>query len=187
MFFKADTSELAIRDITRKVIGFEDGYAQAYSAIGDRIESDASRPNDSVIPDDDAFDYWRDEDAKEYTLFRYCLEHDLKYADASDYLTALEQIRSTYRVVRRGMGFLSAVFQRQVLFDTGEFRPYLDPLQAMLDASDILLDEALATIDLPDTRRAAYPEFRTSTRPSEFFAFLLARTTYTAGLVKQPV
>lgn len=135
--------EAAMREIARRGTETPDTFEVIYDEIEKRNRDDAQRTIDPVKPQDGALDYWYDQTALQFTIARAT---QLYYG--GDETEAVRQMFSPSReftdVPRYGVAALAMLSGKQIHFDTTYFRNYEKPKEAMLEAANIMFEEALA-------------------------------------------
>lgn len=116
--------------------------------VSERNRNDATRTNDPVAPEADAIEYWYDDPAF-YEAVRQCADEFC----GGDFDQALEKYfrapaKEYERTTKIGAGTLAAISGRQVHFDTTLFRAHHSSRDAMLDAGEQMLNEALSAASL---------------------------------------
>lgn len=146
-FVSCSAFEAGWRECARQGIDLKSPEGEAIvRSICQRNENDANRQNDPVKPDGDAIDYWYNGNVLAETVRHFA---DTLYD--SDFNKALEELFVAQQeihssILRLGAGALAANTRRQIYFDTGQFRSAHDnPKHAMLEAADIMFEEALKT------------------------------------------
>lgn len=150
-FVSCSADEAGRRECTRQGIDPESIEGIAITeAIKRRNEDDATRSLDPVQPDTDALDYWAD-----LGIFTQTFKHLTNTQFRGNFDKAIDEVlisqpeKYSY-VLRVGAGALAAAHSRQIHFDTGMFREhYNDPYKAMLDATDLMFDEAIEAAQSP--------------------------------------
>ena len=146
-FVSCSAEEAGQRECERQGINIKSAEGAAIvETIRQRNENDAMRTLDPVRPDTDAIDYWAD-----LGIFAQTFKHltDTRFKGNLDQAIDeifISQSEKYARVLRVGAGALAATFNRQIHFDTGLFRGYYsNPYQAILDAADLMFNEAIET------------------------------------------
>lgn len=146
-FVSCSAEEAGRRECERQGIDTKSAEGMTIvETIKRRNENDATRTLDPVRPDADAIDYWTDLGVFAQT-FKHLTDTHFKgnFDQAIDEML-ISQPEKYARVLRVGAGALAATYDRQIHFDTGLFRGhYSNPYQAMLDATDLMFNEAIET------------------------------------------
>jgi len=164
-------AEAAWREIVRQ--GMKIGTKEAQEAFVRELQSaktrndaDANREIDPVRPDVDAIDYWRDIDVQQKT-WQWYAKQDGYPGSASDwYLDRYAQsddYQKPEELLRRSVGVRAVFLRKQINFDTSPFRTQEKPKESMIDAANIMFEEAVATHrQIRNAIRAAVKQFDAS-------------------------
>lgn len=120
---------------------------EEYRRTENRNKLDANRSVDPVIPDENAVDYWMDNEVMLCSTIMDAFYNgklskvkDLEHAKLDWLMEKTDHEKQT----RYGVGSIACRDQRQINFDTSYFYGYYkDPLNAMLDASRMMFEEAI--------------------------------------------
>lgn len=143
-FVSCQPIEAAWRECMRSGIDLSSDEGQKIlQAITERNRNDALRQNDPVAPDSGAIEYWYDDLAFDAAIRSYADElcgGDFEKALDVCFRKPAEEFKHTTKL---GAGVLAVGTGRQIHFDTTSFRGHHSSKEAMLDASEQMLGEAL--------------------------------------------
>ena len=170
-FVSSLESEAAIRECYRKnlVPGTEEwhvAFKVAHDTTLERNKLDAERTTDPVRPDEDAIDFWWDNEvmcvsARKASMLRGGHLKDDR-DDAVEFMDWLTEKPHHMEQPRYGVGSIACRDGRQIKFNTDVYRGHFDddPRGAMLAAARVMFEEAIGMHPLTDmlTRRSSTAE-----------------------------